>query len=233
MPPDFEDPLAEKLFDAARRERPHARVRTRVAVALDGRRRSFSGSRLAWLAGMAAVVAGTVVGLLVRRAPLPGISAEVVSAEVDRGSNVAPRGEALNPPRGSAERPSAAATIAVSAAPARSVHSTAPAKARKATQVEEFQLVDRARELLASGATASALAALDLYDRTPSDRSLGSEAALLRIEALAQSGRSSEAATLAERFLAQHPNSPLTDRVRSFAARPAPPADSRSPGIEP
>ena len=55
---------------------------------------------------------------------------------------------------------------------------------------------------------------------------LEAEAMLLRIEALSLAGREPEARALAEQFLLQYPNSPLSDRARRFIA---PPRTSSSP----
>ena len=60
-----------------------------------------------------------------------------------------------------------------------------------------------------------ALAARRLQARSGAGE-LGAEASLLRIEALAASGRRDEAARLARKFAVDHPNSPLIDRALAF-----------------
>jgi outer membrane protein assembly factor BamD (BamD/ComL family) len=45
---------------------------------------------------------------------------------------------------------------------------------------------------------------------------LGTEAAVLRIEALSQNGDATHAKALAESFLAKNPNSPYAARLRSL-----------------
>lgn len=252
MPPDFEDPLAEKLFDAARRERPSpaARERTARVVGSRARVRRKGAVKLAWAGGLAALAAGAALVAWPREVPTEGISAERVEGGV--GREVAPRAareSGETPLREAAARaeastlraqPAASASVARSAAPPVAPVGTAPSSAPPTaapkppflTQSEEFALVDRARELTVAGSPAHALAELDRYDRTPSARGLAAEATLLRIEALAATGRSAEAARLAERFVAQHPNSPLTDRARSFVARPSASPASSTQGTE-
>jgi outer membrane protein assembly factor BamD (BamD/ComL family) len=66
--------------------------------------------------------------------------------------------------------------------------------------------------------------ALELLDSPGSQLEHGdfaAEARLMRIEALAGTGRRSEATSLAREFLKLFPHSPLADRARRFAA-PAP-----------
>ncbi len=228
MRDDFEDPLAERLFEAARRERPRAAARTRTVRAVSERRNrwSFSMPKLA-LAGALAGLAGLVVSLCHGSAPAPSISAERSlegAGRVERQASVALRN--LAPASAVAPSPSAAP-------PTPLARSVSPVKPRLATQQDELKLLDGARELLAAGDAASALSALARYDRTPSGRSLGAEAALLRIQALAARGRSAEATALAQQFIARYPNSPLTDRARNFLGRT--PSSSAAPatGTEP
>ena len=58
------------------------------------------------------------------------------------------------------------------------------------------------------------------------------EAAILRIEALATSGRRAEAERLAREFLKNNPGSPLVDRARSFALseKSGPGNENQDPG---
>jgi len=77
-------------------------------------------------------------------------------------------------------------------------------------------MLQEARALLRAGSPAEALRVLDRYTRGARGSSLASEASLLRIEALAGSGRREEASSQALDFVEQNPNSPLVDRARSF-----------------
>ena len=82
---------------------------------------------------------------------------------------------------------------------------------------DQTSLVDAAREAVSSGAADRALALLRQYqDRYPGGV-FRPEAAALKIEALARLGRGTEVRSLADRFVAQYGNGPLTDRVRHVA----------------
>ncbi len=81
----------------------------------------------------------------------------------------------------------------------------------------QTSLVDAARDAVSSGAADRALAILRQYeDRYPAGV-FRPEAAVLKIEALAELGRGAEARTLAERFVAEYGEGSLTDRVRHVA----------------
>ncbi len=82
---------------------------------------------------------------------------------------------------------------------------------------EELARLDGARTKLASGQPSAAIEALDAYGREFPRGSLRLEASVLRIEALAKAGRTSEARDRAKRFLAAHPNSVLGARVKRYA----------------
>jgi RNA polymerase sigma-70 factor (ECF subfamily) len=83
----------------------------------------------------------------------------------------------------------------------------------------ELQQLDRARAALAGGRASEALATLDAYARSTPRGALRLEAEVLRIDALARSGRSEQARARAAAFLARHPQSVLAARVRQLAAR--------------
>jgi hypothetical protein len=82
----------------------------------------------------------------------------------------------------------------------------------------ELNLVDRARVDLSDGLPDRALAELEAHRRAFPNGVLSSEAAVLRIEALARSGREEAAAREARAFLARDPGSPHARRVRGFLA---------------
>jgi outer membrane protein assembly factor BamD (BamD/ComL family) len=70
--------------------------------------------------------------------------------------------------------------------------------------------------LLATNRAKPALAALRSYAREHPHGALRQEATLLRIEALHRAGDRARARALAERFLADNPNSPHAPRVRAL-----------------
>ncbi len=80
---------------------------------------------------------------------------------------------------------------------------------------DELAAIDAARSELASGHPDAALARVQSYQRTFRAGRFSEEADALEIQALAASGRLSEARAKGERFLAAHPGSPYERRVRS------------------
>ena len=83
------------------------------------------------------------------------------------------------------------------------------------TLAHELSSLDAARGLLARGDATGALARLDAYGRAYPHGRLGLEAEVLRIDALAESGRRDAARARAEAFLQHHPHSVLAARVRT------------------
>jgi hypothetical protein len=82
---------------------------------------------------------------------------------------------------------------------------------------DEIARLDTVRRLLAANRAKPALAALRGYEREHAQGALRQEAALLRIEAFSRDGDRAQARTLAERFLADNPDSPHAPRVRALA----------------
>jgi hypothetical protein len=79
----------------------------------------------------------------------------------------------------------------------------------------ELAALDRARLALSSGDARGALAELDAHDRSFPRGRLALEAEVLRIDALAKTGRAGEARQHAQTFVRLHPNSVLATRVRA------------------
>jgi len=80
----------------------------------------------------------------------------------------------------------------------------------------ELSALDAARSSLANGQPARALARLDAYAIAFPRHRLGLEAEILRIDALARSGRHAEARAHAAAFLHEHPRSVLAARARRY-----------------
>lgn len=136
--------------------------------------------------------------------------------------------------------------LADSAAPSADTGTAAPSAEPAAQDVsKELALLDRARKALGTGDASAALAALAKHDRRFPHGELGLEAELLRVEALEASGDNAAAAHRARAFLAAHPHSPYTARVKTLLAkathrapaprpqRAAPPAPSKPLAAEP
>lgn len=101
-------------------------------------------------------------------------------------------------------------------APKREAKSTTSATPRD-TLKQELALLDRAQRDVAGGRGAQALSTLSEYrQQFPSGR-LTLEAEALRIEALAASGKRSQARAEARAFLERHPKSLVAPRVERFA----------------
>ena len=108
--------------------------------------------------------------------------------------------------------PSARAVERPRSVPARA-HRHAIAAATPSDLRAEIALVDAARSAISAGADARALALLRRYDTSYRAGTFRPEVTALRIEALDHLGRTAQARTLAEQFMAAHPDSPLADRV--------------------
>lgn len=81
----------------------------------------------------------------------------------------------------------------------------------------EMTQLEAARSALAHGDTRSALQQLDDFEAHHALGALRIEARVLRIEALSASGDRQAARSLAQRFLAQQPDSPYAKRIVSIA----------------
>ena len=95
--------------------------------------------------------------------------------------------------------------------------STAPAMDRETRLLEESRRLTEARDALRRGDSAGALSTLSELQRAVPGGILGQEREALAIEALAKSGRSSEAQARARAFLQANPESPHATRVEVFA----------------
>ena len=144
-------------------------------------------------------------------------------------SHAAARPAAATPPRTVIEPtalPSTEEAVPTAAVPAPEAPATAARAARSeakptasAALAEEISSLDAARSALSRGDGAGALSLLDAYGREHPRGRLQLEAEVLRIDALAKSGRIAEAKEHARVFLQRHPNSVLASRVRATLDR--------------
>ncbi len=102
-------------------------------------------------------------------------------------------------------------TLGASSGPA------APVLDRETPALEESRRLAEARDALRRGDTSGALSRLSDLQRAVPGGILGQEREALAIEALAKSGRSTEAQTRARAFLQAYPQSPHAPRVEAFA----------------
>lgn len=206
-----DDPLDSemgRLLAACRDERPTELVRRRALKQAE----SASSRRSRWVGGALVLVAAAAilaVGLSARRSSAPSIGAErlVASAPHHVEAVVTTKREVIAQP--------SAAPVTPSPKPSAKPQ---PAKAAQLTLEEETQALERARTAIHAGDPGSALSELDAYQKAARGGALALEATLLRIQALAAAGRTSEASDLARRFIAANPNSPLVDRARRYLA---------------
>lgn len=216
------DGQAAQLLALARKESPSEATRRRILEAVRApasttvtlKSSRFSGSRL-WAPVALAAAALCIFLFQGSGRQFFDISAEPVATNAARGNrsgtilekessseDIAARPEPLQV-KNHAERPRA---------------SPAAGEERVLTTLqEELASVQKVRAALARGEGANALSELNGFERKRGFRKLGVEASLLRIEALAQTGRTSEAREEARRFVEKHPNDPLVDRAKKFA----------------
>jgi hypothetical protein len=93
----------------------------------------------------------------------------------------------------------------------------APALERETPALEESRRLAEARDALRRGDSAGALSRLTDLQRAVPGGILGQEREALAIEALAKSGRASEAQARARAFLQAYPQSPHAARIEAFA----------------
>ncbi|HEX3850791.1 MAG TPA: outer membrane protein assembly factor BamD [Polyangiaceae bacterium] len=97
--------------------------------------------------------------------------------------------------------------------------SDAPKSVGGPSLAEEVAAIKSAKGALASGNAAQALRELDAYKLHFPRGRLSQEATVVRIEALIDSGNQAAAGTVADRFLAAHPDSPYSARIRTLVGR--------------
>jgi hypothetical protein len=151
-----------------------------------------------------------------RQAPAPPTARALRTVETKEAETM-PDVPVAPPPLPEPERIQVAPVKASAREPiAQPANESAARRPQTSNLVGEIATLDRAREAVAGGAFDRAFAAIDEYDRRFPAGTLSLESQVLRVEALAQRGDRDRAARLAEAFLAQHPSSAHTARVRSL-----------------
>jgi len=241
--------LQRRVLDQTAHEEPSPELRDRMARTLGVSAAAVASSAaLAKTAAAAAKVSAKVaVGASASTTPvLPWVTVGVLGlalAGAIVGTQVwktgpspqpAPAGRAF-PPESAAESSLASPVPSLAAQPSASApvvprpeSSAMPAGHRLRTAPppadvrEQTSLVDAARDAVASGAADKALALLRQYQDKYPGGVFRPEAAALKIEALARLGRSAEVHALADRFVAEYGDGPLTDRVRRVVGSTSP-----------
>jgi hypothetical protein len=192
--------LERHMLEAGRREALPAELRAQMARALDGVAPATAArTGLSWGVGKL-VVPVALVGLAGlgwyasqhARRPQP-MAAEIAEPAPRAPAAIAQTPAALSPPPSAADAPDALGA--------------------------EIALLDRARGALREHQGARAVAILSEYQHQFARGVLRPEADALQIEALLQRGSSAKAQKLAQRFVAEHPSHPLSDRVQRLFAR--------------
>jgi len=214
--PDPIDKLGERLFQAARREplpdegMERALLAARAELAAPRSKLILLSRPVRWtlIAAAAAALAAGVTLFARHQDAIDRISAEPASTLQHAHSAQAPSASAI--------ALTAAPNPAPSTKPAPIFSAAAPAHSAQASLSDELGALKRASSALNAGDTSGALSALDQYDHVLKGTKMRAEATLLRIETLSRAGQAGAASGLAQRFVAQNPESPLVDRARSF-----------------
>jgi hypothetical protein len=216
---------------------PHARRRTLIALGLGGTLMATSTTTAAasttglallkWLGvaavGSALVAGGYQAGTTSNEqaaAPAPTVvrgaaqktahAAQIVGVKI-----VQDKAEQAEPEPIAQVEPPAAPPEEVAPPPEKKKKTAAaPAKPAADGLVEEIAALDRANQALKDDPD-KALAQLDKHKKKFGSGTLGPEADVLRIEALAAKN-DPRAVTLAREFLSKHPQSPMASRVRTI-----------------
>jgi hypothetical protein len=174
-----------------------------------------AGLLVKWVVMTSAIVAMTALGAgaYLRRSsgpptvPHATVAPPVEAPPTDRSPPPAP--EAV--PVESLPNARAAPTVGTTKRP------VTPSRAAGTSALEQqIASMDRIREAVASGDLKHALSLIDEYERRFPSGAFIEEAEVNRIETLVRLGDSAGANRAAERFLADHPSSPHTARVRSL-----------------
>lgn len=225
--------LEAALLRAGRETRASSRARLSTLAALGvagsavvagkSAAATLSSSSVQQLVAAGAVAVAATIGVLaltVGRStpPIPAASVPVAvtspTASPPSGSDDVVEAPAATP---ESTAPAAAAPAVSPPRTASTPAPVAPRPAPSASLADETRSLDAARKALAAGDSSGALTRLDDHARRFPRGGLALEAEVLRIEALAQSGNRAAAATRARAFVARHPSSVFTPRVRRIA----------------
>jgi len=232
--------LEQRLLEAAGREQPSPELSNRMARAIGisipatgvteisgaktgtavGKAANTSSSLVPWLSG-GLVAVGIAVGafMATRPAAKPSVASRVASlrpsTSVATSSVTAPESRtAVEAPPADAPADSGESTSRAAAAPASLRGRRGAAAGELANQIA---LVDAARSALASGSALRALSIVRDYQSQYPSGTFRPEVSAVKVEALVNLGRMTEARTLAERFVVAYGPGPLADRVARLA----------------
>jgi hypothetical protein len=224
-------------------ESPHATpeaIPQTTGAALEGSTTTSGAGSLwaSWVPWGAGVVALAIGGTFAaRQMSNPARSAEVtniiaapaIAAPPIAASSVAESPTGVSPPltTGASHDPRSSVGVSSPASGKPTVSlsgkTNRPAHDRSTSDLsEEIARMDAARGAMAAGSHARALDMLRRYESEYPAGNFRPEATALRVECLVKLGRTSEARSLAERFVRQHRGSRLAERVAQLAGIEAP-----------
>lgn len=226
--------LERSLLSAAQDEKPTSRGMQRAAVALAAATGASTFTKTVWAAReffqplTTKIVAGTVIAgstayVATQQLEGPPAAEPAVAAVIDERSRRAhPEEEAPPSEKPEEAAPDESAAIALEAPeeiPQKTLGSASTKQAKARCNIsEEVKALDSARQSLDQGNASGALNKLSAYNAEFAGGCLGQEALVMRIRALVQSGRQSQAQALAKNFRARNPKSPYNKRIESIVA---------------
>jgi hypothetical protein len=93
----------------------------------------------------------------------------------------------------------------------------APPARPSSASFDEVREIQAAREAVSRGDNSGALATLNQYDQAHPNGGLKAESTVLRVQALSNSGKTTEAKRLANEFSGKYPAHPLNQQLKSLA----------------
>jgi hypothetical protein len=249
------DDVAVRLMKSVQHDAPSAQARVRTLAALSlpatlsvvGKAAAATAlltSKGIVIGVFAGVVMGSTLATLAVGLSKPTHPAQAVAQPAQRAAEskwVQDKSKAESQAVVAPAEPALTPLASVASSPAATDHARAierPATGatdgeRPASQLSrEVAALDTVRTAALAHQPERVLALLDAYQREFPQCALGPEAQVLRVEALARSGRLNQARVLAQKLLANDPSGPLSHRIRAAApnsdAHDAPTTNFRS-----
>lgn len=171
--------------------------------------------KVMFIGGVACVGAGGALTYSYMAAPTPAELAQVEVSQAVAPTPVSP----MAAPVAAAPEPEVVAAAPIAAPAVQAVTRGPERVARESSVKAELGLLEQARSALSGGNSGGALQVLARYAERYPRGSMRMEAEVLKVEALAASGRTQEASRLADRLLVRNPKSVVASRLRRFASK--------------
>jgi len=172
--------------------------------------------------GALAATAAAGAGVLAMRARPSSEPAAPVATAIAPAETIAPAAQPPVAPAIPVLTPNELPTAKAEARETSATSATSTARVvdpRASSVARELDIVDRARAAVRAGDGEGALALLDAFDAEFPKSSLADEVVVIRVDALAKTGRTDRAAELARAFVARKPASPYAARLRAVGER--------------